>query len=357
MSYKLEVFQLETTETRFYANGRHQAKIKISVLKKSWNGSDYVKSPLTQTEKDSLKLAAWNDSLNYGDLVMPSGWSTTDTYDDRYKLGTLNDSASYSAMVMTREQAAPADEMMNAAAFRCASPAELAEIKRMESQMEPRDNNNVPEVFYRYVSGNTNGTNELMAVMKLEDSELTGDTLTVSTNFNKGDMVFNSKCSTTALQPYAISSSELDERIALKQDQTYDEYKPDIRQIINVYYWTLPYNLNIVSRSIQNTWFYNLGSEDGDRYLSRGRAFEKTDNDANARDNMSGGCVQDYSYSVPVGSTEIVAQAMYVTGCSWTSGTYSEDCIVSIVDDYGCDHKFAISAANDKGNALSINSK
>ncbi len=61
----------------------------------------------------------------------------------------------------------------------------------------------------------------------------------------------------------------------------------------------------------------------------------------------------DHSYTVTIPDTQLAAEVLHVTGCSWTSGYYDGYHDVTIIDNYGCQHKFRISSVNI-GRSLSI---
>ena len=50
MEYYVTTFKIEAVGESFYANGRHQCKVQISVLKQAFENGDYVKKPLTESE-------------------------------------------------------------------------------------------------------------------------------------------------------------------------------------------------------------------------------------------------------------------------------------------------------------------
>ncbi|PKF80106.1 hypothetical protein CW749_10505 [Vibrio sp. vnigr-6D03] len=338
MEYYVTTFKIEAVGESFYANGRHQCKVQISVLKQAFENGDYVKKPLTESEISSIKVAKFSADTNYDSLGMPTEWTTTDVRDTKYNLGTMSDTRSASVSRRFLEESGVMFD-----AFPDAKALSLsADVKD--------DNNNVPEVFERYVSGSLTGTEKLMAKMILENE--TDQTLT--TNMSVGENVYDSSINLTAIPPFSISSSSLDETIQTEQHQVYDEYKPDITQEINVYFWTLPNNLKIVERTGSQDSFYALGTQNGDNsFLTRGRTFSGGTHDVNARDNMEGGCVQSHAYTVTVADTELSASALQVDGCSWTSDTYSGTATIDIVDNYGSEHKFKVSPS-DSGRSLTI---
>ncbi|TDB54654.1 hypothetical protein [Photorhabdus khanii] len=328
MAKKITTFTIERTDNRFYANGRHQSMVKISVLKQEYNGNNWVKIALSDAEKRSIQVAALSDSLSYDQLKMPSGWTTTDTR-GRYVFGLLN--GAYNASF---------DEPATDHAGDCCT-------NENHQQNEQSANvKSVPEIIYRYVSSGKTGIEQLMAKMTFEDT--TGKR-TLTTNMSVGDDVFDSKISLEAIAPYAINANQLHESINKLSDKEENPTKSDTHhQTINLYTWTLPYNLRIFEG---NDWtansIYALGKDSSDeRFLTRGRVFKRGTSSVNARDNVNGGCVIDHSYSVTIPDTQLAAEVLHVTGCSWTSSHHDQGYEVSIIDNYGCQHKFKISSFN-----------
>ncbi|MBS9432773.1 hypothetical protein [Photorhabdus hainanensis] len=332
MEKKVTAFTIEKTDNRFYANGRHQCMVKISVLKQEYRNGNWEKLALSDSEKRSIQVAEFSDSLIYDQLKMPLGWTTTSER-NRYDLGLLK--GTYSANIFVEQPEA------HHAGDCCTNEGYQAAVR------------SVPEVFYRYVSSDRTGTKQLIAKMTFEDT--TGNR-TLTTNMSVGDEVFDSNIYLEAIAPYAINRVDLDERINTLFDKTEHPTKSDTHhQTINLYTWTLPHHLRILEgndRTVNN--IYNLGKDPSDdRFLTRGRVFKRGTSYVNARDNMGGGCVMDHSYTVTIPDTQLAAEVLHVTGCSWTSGYYDGYHDVTIIDNYGCQHKFRISSVNI-GRALSI---
>lgn len=332
MEKRITTFTIEKTDDSFYANGRHQCMVKISVLKQEYRNGDWVKLALSDAEKRSIQVAALSDSLIYDQLKMPSGWTTTEIR-NRYDLGLLN--GVYSADIFTEEP------VINRAGDCCTNENYQNSVK------------SVPEYIYRYVSSNRTSTEYLMAKMTFED---TNGKRTLTTNMSVGDEVFDSKILLKAIAPYAINANQLHESTNILFDKTEEPTKSDTHhQTINLYRWTLPYHLRILEgndRTANNIYVLGKSSSD-DRFLTRARVFKRGTSYVNARNDMSGGCVMDYGYSVSVPDTQLAAEVLHVTGCSWTTGYVDGDYDVTIIDNYGCQHKFRISSVNI-GRALSI---
>ncbi|NHB63403.1 hypothetical protein [Photorhabdus sp. RW14-46] len=332
MEKKITTFTIEKTDDNFYANGRHQCMVKISVLKQEYKNGDWVKLALSDAEKRSIQVAALSDSLIYDQLKMPSGWTTTDAR-NKYDLGLLN--GVYSADIFTEEP------VINRAGDCCTNENYQNSVK------------SVPEIIYCYVSSNRTSTEYLMAKMTFED---TNGKRTLTTNMSVGDEVFDSKILLKAIAPYAINANQLHESTNILFDKTEESTKSDTHhQTINLYRWTLPYHLRILEgndRTVNNIYVLGKSSSD-DRFLTRARVFKRGTSYVNARNDMSGGCVMDYSYDVTVPDTQLAAEVLHVTGCSWTTGYVDGYHDVTIIDNYGCQHKFRISSVNI-GRALSI---
>ncbi|PQQ26408.1 hypothetical protein [Photorhabdus hindustanensis] len=332
MAKKITTFTIEKTDNRFYANGRHQSMVKISVLKQEYKNNNWVKVALSDAEKRSIQVAALSDSLSYDQLRMPSGWKTTDVR-DKYDFGLLN--STYNAVF---------DEPITSYAGDCGTS---------ENHQQSLDVKSVPEIIYRYVSSSKTGIEQLMAKMTFED---TVGKRTLTTNMSVGDDVFDSKISLEAIAPYEINANQLHEEIDILFDEEENPTKSDTHhQTINLYKWTLPYRLRVFDgndRTVNRV--YELGKDSSDnRFLTRGRVFKRGSSRVNARDNMQGGCIMNYDYTVTVPDTQLAAEVLHVTGCSWTSDYFNGHHDITIIDNYGCQHKFRISP-NDEGRELRI---
>ncbi|MCW7548204.1 hypothetical protein OO184_09710 [Photorhabdus sp. APURE] len=332
MEKRITTFTIEKTDDNFYANGRHQCMVKISVLKQEYRNGDWVKLALSEAEKRSIQVAALSDSLIYDQLKMPSSWTTTDAK-DKYNFGLLN--GVYSADIFIEEP------VTNHAGDCCTNENYQNSVK------------SVPEIIYRYVSSNRTSTEYLMAKMTFEDTD---GKRTLTTNMSVGDEVFDSKILLKAIAPYAINADKLHENTNILFDETEEPTKSDTHhQTINLYTWTLPHNLRILEgndRTVNNV--YNLGKNpEDDRFLTRARVFKRGTSYVNARDDMGGGCVMGHAYTVTIPDTQLAAEVIHVTGCSWTTGYRDGYHDITIIDNYGCQHKFRISSVNI-GRALSI---
>ncbi|MEK9496947.1 hypothetical protein V2H77_10870 [Photorhabdus sp. P32] len=332
MEKRITTFTIEKTDDSFYANGRHQCMVKISVLKQEYRNGDWVKLALSEAEKRSIQVAALSDSLIYDQLKMPSSWTTTDAK-NKYALGLLN--GVYSADIFIEEP------VTNHAGDCCTNENYQNSVK------------SVPEIIYRYVSSNRTSTEYLMAKMTFEDTD---GKRTLTTNMSVGDEVFDSKILLKAIAPYAINADKLHENTNILFDETEEPTKSDTHhQTINLYTWTLPHNLRILEgndRTVNNV--YNLGKNpEDDRFLTRARVFKRGTSYVNARDDMGGGCVMGHAYTVTIPDTQLAAEVIHVTGCSWTTGYRDGYHDITIIDNYGCQHKFRISSVNI-GRALSI---
>ncbi|WP_118984839.1 hypothetical protein [Photorhabdus sp. CRCIA-P01] len=332
MEKRITTFTIEKTDDSFYANGRHQCMVKISVLKQEYRNGYWVKLALSDTEKRSIQVVALSDSLIYDQLEIPSGWTTTETR-NKYDLGLLN--GVYSANAFIDES------VTNHAGDCCTNENYQNSVK------------SVPDIIYRYVSSNRTNTEYLIAKMTFED---TNGERTLTTNMSVGDEVFDSKILLKAIAPYAINTNQLHENVSALSSEKDEPTKADTNyQTIVLYRWTLPYNLKILEgNDMTVNGIYALGRDPSDyRFLTRGRVFKQGTSYVNARDNMSGGCVMDHSYTVTVPDTQLAAEVLQVVGCSWTSGYYDKHYDITIIDNYGCLHKFRISSVN-MGRALSI---
>jgi hypothetical protein len=362
---RVVTFTIEELSERFYANGRHQCQIRISVLKQgqdsNWN---MVKVPLSDREKRSLRPVAFSSSLNVDNLSMPAGWSSTKTR-NIYDLGLINSTLS---QPITRWLPVSAEEKIRESGDETsfcpecqAGENSVAEVQ-MTNPVEPFNVNNVPETFDFYISSSVTGTQQLMATMQFDvmnDGGMLINTMTLTTNMSdNNNNIFNSSIRLSAINPVIINN--ITPQIRTLQDREENVTKSDVHhQKIFLYTWTLPHNLRSMSRSRGDVkrFFYSLGNTHaGNRFLTQGRVYPLGTSRANAREYITDGtgCVWSYSYSVTVTDRQICADLLHVTGCSWTSGISHGSHDITMIDNYGTEHVFRISES-DTGRTLSLN--
>ncbi len=333
MSSTITRFEIKPTLDQFYANGNQQTKVEIEVLKEEYQNGIPVKVPLSPSESASITVVAF--SSNLGQTTMPTDWFV-DTQRNNYDMG------SFSRMI---EGAQEVDVLQAELSAGCgdtdAAPAGGARTQR----------NNVPDVFSRYIRSRRIGTERLMARMVLDDGTV------LTTNMSTGEYNFTSSVTLNAITPLSIQVSQLTQATETKQDQVYTSFNPDLHQTITAYFWTLPAGLRAESIIRSSTYFYNLGFDNGvakDRFLTKGRSFLPGTTSANARDNVSGGCVQSYGYTMTVGSNQWAVSVLRTSGCSWTSSPNWGTVTFTIVDNYGNTHRFKVQPAGNQGDSVSI---
>lgn len=358
-------FTIERLSESFYANGRHQCQIRISVLKqaqdKNWN---MVKVPLSDREKNSLRPVNFSSSLNVNNLSMPTGWSSTKTR-NIYSLGLINLNSS---QPVTRWLPVEAEENGGTLADETIFCPEcqvgensVAEVQ-MTNPVEAFNVNNVPDTFDFYISSSATGTHELMATMQFDvmnDGGMLINTMTLTTNMSdNNNNIFNSSINLSAINPFLIHN--ITPQITTLQDKMEDVTKWDTHhQRIFLYTWILPHNLRSMSRSRgdEKRRIYSLGNtHENNRFLTQGRFYPVGTTRTNAREYTTEGtgCVWGYSYSVTVTNRQICADILHVTGCSWTSQTRPGSHEITMIDNYGTEHVFRISES-DTGRTLSLN--
>lgn len=362
---RVVTFKIEKLSENFYANGRHQCQIRISVLKQgqdsNWN---MVKVPLSDREKRSLRPVAFSSSLNVNDLSMPAGWSSTNTR-NIYDLGlirtTLSQPVTRWLPVETEEDIRkPGDSTFFFQECRTGENS-VAEVQ-MTNPTDPFNVNNVPDTFDFYISSSATGTQQLMATMQfdvMEDGGILNNTMTLTTNMSdNNNNIFNSSISLQAISPVIINN--IIPEITTLQNREENVTKWDVHhQRIFLYTWILPHNLRSMSRSRGNEHrrIYSLGNtHENNRFLTQGRVYPVGTTRTNAREYTTPGtgCVWDFSYSVTVTDRQICADILHVTGCSWTSQMRPGSHDITMIDNYGTEHVFRISES-DTGRTLSLN--
>lgn len=355
-------FRIEAASTRFYANGKQQCHVRVSILKQGMDSTTgmLVRIPLTAQERDSVSTALLSPSLDYNALSMPLQWSVN-SRPNGYDLGLINQSSLKST---TKWSCHPVnqneEEFKNKSCFPVAEDQEVqAIIADSQVEIDPKQQNDVPEIINVYVSAAATGTQTIMAKAMIEVS--VGDqlrTITVTTNMNSGNNTFNSMINLDAIVPFAIQPAMLSASSQTIQDREENVSKWDIHhQQITLFRWTLPFNLRIREylSGNENSIFYRQGNtHENNRFLTSGRFYGSGRHNVNARDNMQGGCIWDYPYQVNVGNNEMLVSLLHVRGCSWTSGIRTGTHTVSFIDNFGNTQGFIFSP-EDTGRKISIN--
>ena len=366
-------FSIEAVSERLYANGNHQCHIRVQVMKQGLNAQgQFVRVPLTQRERDSVGISQLSSSLDNSHLVMPVGWGFSRTR-NAYDLGLASPNAFSQEKAWVSEKTNFEEEHSELCKreFRdepCV-PCMEDKVSQFIATPEPTNEmpetyNNVPEIINLYVTSGSTGMQVLMAKAQLDVSVFdanhneTTRTITVTTNMSSGSNVFNSRVSLNAITPIAIHPQNLSLTQQTIQDRREDVSKWDVHhQRITLFRWTLPHRLRIRNYISGNNTrlFYALGNtQEGNRFLTRGRVFQGGTSEVNARDGHNGGCVWDHSYRVDVPDTQIAAEVLHVTGCSWTSSPWTGTHSITFLDNFGTLHRFEL-APDDSGRSLSIN--
>jgi hypothetical protein len=315
-------FEIKSMSTRFYANGKQQIRVDVEVLLLD-RANGFVKVPLTQAQIDTISVVAFSPNLNQ--TAMPTNWSFT-TQRNNYDMGSPG----------TRE--AEADVM----AVMCGAHGDTLTASR--------DDNNVPDIVLRYVESSRISTERLMARMVINN-------VVYTTNMSNSDGNFTSSVTLEAITPLRIEVSQLTSNKENKQDQKYTSFNPDIHQTIDAYYWTLPAGIRAESITRDAITFYALAYTSGSQsgwFLTKGTAFLPGAHDTNAREGVSGGCVQSFAYRMNVASNQWAVSVLKTRGCSWTSTPWSGSVVFTIVDNYGNTHRYRVSPSGQQGSEVSI---
>lgn len=359
---QISQFSLEAASTRFYANGNQQCHIRVKILKQGINNATnmMVRIPLTEQERNSVSTALLASSLDYNALPMPHGWNVTSSRNE-YEPGLITQTLLQRQTGWSFYPVKQNDEKFkNEPCFPVTGDQEVQEVDAdIQVEIDPKQQNEVPEIFDVYVTATTTGTQTLMAKAMLQVS--VGDqlsTITFTTNMRSDNNIFNSRVNLDAVVPFSIQPNMLSSSSQTIQDREDNVTKWDIHhQIITLFRWTLPFNLRIREylSGNRNNFFYRLGNTHEDnRYLTRGRFYGSGSHSVNARDNMQGGCIWDHPYQVSVRNNEMVVSLLHVRGCSWSSGIFTGRHIVSFIDNFGNRQSFSF-APEDTGRKISIN--
>lgn len=322
---KLTTFDIQALDEQCYANGNQQCQVLVNVKKEQYNDATglWETLPLTSSEIASVAVVRFSSDIN--ETNMPDSWFC-DTTRNEYDQGTFSMAS------------------LKAAARGAKAPAEPAHMNRVSLS------SSTSESIQRYIRSSRVESQKLMARMQLDTGKV------YTTNMSDGDDNFHSSIILTATTPLAIDVDQLQHRQETVQDQIYDDFNPDLHQKVTMDYWSLPAGLSILSGpSVDASFFYAWGFDDGNadnRILTRGRAFVTGSYSLNARDGVSGGCVQSKSYSVTV--SEMAVEVLWISGCSWTSDYWQDEANFTMVDNFGNTHRYAARASGDYGSEVTL---
>ncbi|WP_257458080.1 hypothetical protein [Archangium lipolyticum] len=333
MSFTVTRFEIKPTLEQFYANGNQQTRVDIEVMKCTYKNGIPVKVPLSKAEKNSITVVAYSSNINQ--KAMPKSWFV-DKQRNNFDMGT------YSGARMLKS--ASQVDTLQPDIMSCCEPPNAAELRALKQ-------NEVPDVFRRFIRANRISTEKLMARMVLDDGTV------LTTNMSTGKHKFTSSVTLVAITPLSIPVSQLTSATEIKQDQKYTDYNPDIHQTLTAHYWSLPAGLRAESITRNAVFFYGLGVDNGvadDRVLTRGIAFPPGTHNANVRDAVSGGCVQSFDYTMNVAPNQWAVAVLKITGCSWTSPYVTGTVTFTVTDNYGNTHRYGVQPAGDHGDTVSI---
>lgn len=354
-------FSIEVVSTGFYANGRQQCHVRVKIMKQGQNTSGmFVRIPLTAQERNSVSAALLSSSLDYDRLPMPAGWRVTQQR-NQFQMELVNTSAVQNQTEWSCHPAVQNDgEFKNEPCLLVSEGQEVQpEIADIPAEIEPKQQNEVPEIINLYVSASATGTQTLMAKARLQVSD--GNQLrlmTFTTNMRYGNNTYNSRINLNPIQPFVIHPDRLSKSQQTIQNREENVTKWDVHhQQIILFRWSLPFNIRIhqYSTGNQTHWFYALGNtHESNRFLTRGCFHASGRNRVDARDNMNGGCVWGHSYEVNVRDREMAVSLVHVRGCSWTSDLRTGTHTVSFIDSFGNQQGFTFSP-RDTGRDISVN--
>lgn len=358
-------FRLEAPSTRFYANGNHQCHVRVKILKLGFNNNTgmLVRIPLTAQEKNSVSTALLSSSLDNNLLAMPQRWGVTSVRNE-FSLGLVNQSQQN---LQSTWSCTPDDqydeEFKNEPCFSMTEMQEMQEMQEISAdsmlETEAVQENIVPEIIDLYVTATATGVQTIMASAQIEIS-VNGQlrAITVTTNMNSGNNIFNSRINLEAIPPFAIQPNMLSNSHQLIQDRREYVTKWDVHhQQVTLFRWALPFGMRITRYVCGNdTAIFARSGHDPQpgRFLTNTRFYRSGDSDVNARDQMYGGCVWDFSYRVNVPVNQMVVSVLHVTGCSWTYiRNFPGHHTVRFIDNFGNQHGFFF-APEDSGRRVSI---
>ncbi|MDC0833533.1 hypothetical protein POG22_11030 [Geitlerinema sp. CS-897] len=307
---KLTSFKIEFTgpNQHLYSNGNQQLSVTV-IAQKTVDGN-YV--DLTPEEKNSIRVTERSENIN---APLPPNWYS-DTQQNGFTEGP------YSGAPVARRS--------------------LDEAPEETHPIQTYDDSN-PNVAVRYLRTTDTASRQFMGTIVIEGTKYT-------TNMAS----YNQYLKVTPTAPYKITV----DRLQLNRDDAYTkEINKNSTLDIDIYYWTLP-NLAVKQESFSGAGYRNSKLEfcfaqTVSSSLRLGAAIKKDVTSLKVGD-ISGG--PNTSDNVPLSSSDSYMRALryFLSGYSYGSSPYNNNLRWTIVDNYGCTHKFILRAANSDYNTLSL---
>lgn len=325
------VGQNESYSNQLYANGNQQLPVFINIQKQVFQNNQWVAVNLSPSEAASLKVVQYSSSTS---ATLPAGWSM-DTTRNQYDQG-LRGSVS---RALTLEDDGETSDAAGAPEARAAGA----------------DARGSWEVFYRYLRAGTTVTPvtdyQFMAYVKLDDGTV------YTTHSTVNGKPYESKITVSPQRPYVIRVGDLTKN---QVDAYSSEWQKGDYIDVDMYYWTLPSSLRIMSQTFSNYGY--SGSK-------LAYAYDKSESElrigAALRDGVTSLTLGDIgslpsgvsgSTSVPIINGSGLMRALrYSCGGVKKSSSYDKQMSWTLTDNLGCVSRFVLQAnPSDKGNTLSL---
>lgn len=303
---------------QIYANGNQQCSVAINVQKQVYDDStgSYTTVPLSQSEKNSITVCMYSSDIN---APLPSGWSC-DTSKNQYDSGLRGQGYSASLRSLNDGEASSRTQTWDS----------ITRYIRCGTSVTPLQN-------YQF-----------MARITLDNGK------TYTTHYDDGNVSFESKITICPQRPYAIRVSEL----AARRDDPYNyEYAKGKYVDVDVYYWTLPNNLKIMSDYFSGqgyatpklVWAY--AKNDSNFFMGMAMHHDVTSLTLGDIGHLPSNVDPATNINISVGANMMRGVRYLRTDTS--SGLYDNLLHWSITDNLGCVSRFVLkSNPSDSGNTL-----
>ncbi|WP_104023719.1 hypothetical protein [Vibrio hyugaensis] len=307
-----------------YANGRQQVKMRVTLLKQV-DGSN---TPLTQTEKDSMTI------VSYRGNGMPGEWQLS-TIDNEYTPG-LNPNRS-------RKQQGDKEQLTSSVR----NKIQDIELYSNTTGEEVKDGE---EVFYFYLStaDESSDPKDFEAIITLEGAG----------TYRSGEASFNySYVTVQAYEPYTVDVSEIN----VEDEEVYCyEWKKGKYSTIRAYWFNLPSDLSIVEYNSQapDSWSHSRAFLEFWGHKSDGLTYSSAlHHDTTSFNVFQLGVLTNSNHEVMVDIPlrgaglrgTIALNEHYNLNCSngYCDRTYYSKFGVEVIDEYGCEHRYALHTIKD----------
>jgi hypothetical protein len=314
---RLTLFQIgipgsaESITDALYANGNHQCKLMISILKQtSVDGAAWQAAPLSDGEKSSLTVLPYAKELR---PQQAKGW-----YCDA-------EANQYAQMLWRRES----------------SPETTATTTATEAETAP-----AAEQFYRYMRFNSREANkqpaQFMASVTLDDGTQ------YSTRMDTANVAFDSSVTINPQSCHAVRVQDL----TLNRQSAFD---PNYVNVV-IYYWALPDGLRIVKETFRNAGYtsakleyayalHHVRPETGNGVFLMGMAIRLDVTRLTLGEIDSGVFIRNIE--VPLINSDSMLRAAWYMAAAWCTSSrskYDKSLLWTITDSYGCESSFILRA-------------